>query len=280
MIGNSSGITKFSVLMSVYNGERADFLESCLNSLTNQTLQPNEIVLIIDGPIKLELQLVIDYFRSKLPLNIIQNETNLGLSQSLAKGLLLCQNEIVARMDSDDVSTNDRFEVLINHLALFPQIDILGSWASKISDKGDVIGKLRVPIKHNEIAKLIWTCPLIHPTVVFKKSKVISSGNYKPEAGHRQDDYDLWFRCLINNCIFENLPKTLFYYRFASNSIRKNNIKVGWARMKVGLKYCRILKLGPFAYVGVVIPLMRSLMPYPLNLWFYTILNYFNPRNL
>ena len=270
---------KFSVLISVYYKENPIFFKLALNSLLNQTLKPNEIVLVIDGQLTSELNTVIDNFKNIFnSLITVTNDNNLGLSASLAKGLKVCKYEYIARMDSDDISRIDRFEILLNHALRYPEIDIIGSWAIKINNDGVLSDIMKTPKKNNEIHNLIWTCPFIHPSVVFKKSRILEAGSYMFEDGPRQDDYSLWFRCAFRNYKFENLPITLLYYRFNSGTILKNDIKVGWARFKVGFKGCMKLKLGPIAFLGITIPLIRSLLPNPLKGWFYILTNKFNPR--
>ena len=127
--------------------------------------------------------------------------------------------------------------------------------------------------------RLIWTCPMNHPTVMFRKDKILSVGGYNSDAGPRQDDYDLWFRCAAKGLRFANIPESLLYYRFFSDSVKKNNIKVGWYRMKVGLRGCRHLHLPIMAHIGVCVPFIRSLLPYPINVYFQNLMNRINPRN-
>jgi len=270
---------KFSILISVYFKEKPEFLKLALNSLVNQTLKPNEIVLIKDGTLSPELDTVIKDFQNNFhTLQIITNENNLGLSASLAKGLKACSFEYVARMDSDDICRFDRFETLIKHAIKNPEIDIIGSWAIKIDNEGNEIGILKTPLENAKIHSLIWACPFIHPSVLFKKSRILDAGNYDMADGPRQDDYSLWFRCAIKKYRFENLNTTLIYYRFNSETINKNGIRVGWARFKVGFTGCLKLKMGPKAFIGITVPLIRSLLPFPLNNWFYQVTSKFNPR--
>ncbi len=78
-----------------------------------------------------------------------------------------------------------------------------------------------------------------HPTVMYRKNAILSVGGYKPDAGPRQDDYDLWFRCAEKGLHFANISEPLLHYRFFADSVRKNSIEVGWHRMKIGLRGCR-----------------------------------------
>ena len=119
-----------------------------------------------------------------------------------------------------------------------------------------------------------------HPTVMYRRNAILSVGGYNPDAGPRQDDYDLWFRCAEKGLHFANISEPLLYYRFFAESVRKNSIEVGWYRMKTGLRGCRKLHLSFIAYIGVCIPFVRSLLPYPLNVYFQGLMNRMNPRKM
>ncbi len=270
----------FSVLISVYHKERPEFLTQSLNSIWyNQTLKPNEIILVKDGPLTQQLDEIILEFVKHTPTRLIVNDKNLGLSAALNKGLKCCNYDIVARMDTDDISVRNRFERQFNFLKKNPSVDIIGSYAEKINEIGEVTDDImKVPLKNYDIYKYIWTCPFIHPSVMFRKDKILYVGSYNKNAGPRQDDYDLWFRCAIAGYNFANINESLIQYRFLTDTIRKNNIKVGWYRLKVGFNGCRKIKCSLIAYIGILIPFIRTLLPYPLNIYFYKTLNFLNPR--
>ena len=270
----------FSVLLSVYCKEKPNYLQLALQSIwDNQTRKPSEIVVVKDGKLTEELELMLSNFAKTAPVKFIVNEQNMGLAYSLNKGLEACSYDIVARMDTDDICFPKRFEKQIDYLLQHPEIDILGSFATKIDENGKEIGLMIVPIEHDNINRLIWTCPLIHPSVMYKKEKIISIGSYNLNAGVRQDDYELWFRCAINKLKFANLKESLLYYRFSEDNVKKNNICVGINRLKVGFKGCRNLKYPFIAYIGVAVPLIRSLFPYPLNVWFNELMIKYNPKS-
>lgn len=268
----------YSVLISVYKKENPIYLQKAVDSVLCQTLKPSEVILVKDGPLTPELELVISSYSSSL-LKIVTLPNNMGLSNALNLGLEHCTNELVARMDTDDICLPERFEKQVRFLQSHPEVDIVGSYAMKIDESGNNLNELiKVPIAHKDIMRLVWTCPMNHPTVMFRRDRIISVGAYNPAAGPRQDDYDLWFRCAVKGLHFANLSEPLLYYRFFSDSIKKNNVKVGWYRLKVGLHGCRQLSLSFVAYIGVCIPFIRSLLPYPLNVYFQNLMNKLNPR--
>lgn len=269
---------KFSVLLSVYSKEKPDYLKLALDSIFCQTLSPTEVVVVKDGPLTMELDAVIDSYGNKV--KVVKLPENKGVSYALNEGLKNCSFDIVARMDSDDICDSSRFETQISFLKLHPQVDVVGSNAIRIDEYGnDLHSIVRVPVNTQTINRLIWTCPMNHPTVMYRKSKILSVGAYNMDAGPRQDDYDLWFRCVEYGLMLANIPEPLLYYRFFSDSVKKNNVTVGWCRLKVGMKGCRKLHLPFKAYIGVCIPFVRSLLPYPLNLYSQNLMNRFNPRN-
>lgn len=268
----------YSVLISVYSKEQPQYLQAAIESVFCQTVTPSEIVLVKDGPLTNELESLILSYRSPV-VKIIALPENKGLSYALNEGLKYCSFELVARMDSDDICFPDRFEKQVSYLNSHPEVDIVGAYATKIDEHGNFLNELvKVPISHENIIRLIWTCPMNHPTVMFRKDKLVAVGGYNPNAGPRQDDYDLWFRCAEKGLHFANIPEPLLYYRFFADSIKKNSIKVGWYRLKVGLSGCRRLHLPLIVRIGVCIPFFRSLLPYPLNVYFQNLMNCINPR--
>jgi len=271
----------FSVLLSVYAKERPDYLYLSLRSVWDeQKVKPNEITLVKDGPLTIELEkVIVEFSKTCNVLNIIVLKDIMGLSYALNIGLMHCRFEYVARMDTDDICSNDRFEKQLLFFKNNPEVDIVGSFAKRIDEIGNITKTLKVPISNREIQKLIWTCPLIHSSVMFKKNKILDIGNYNPDSGHRQDDYELWFRCAAGGLKFANIPEYLLLYRFSNETLKRNNLKTGWNQFKVGYKWCKKLKLGLIAYIGITTPLIRSLLPYPLNMYFYRLQDKINPRN-
>lgn len=248
--------------MSLYHKESPKYLDLSLDSIVNNTVQPNQVVFMIDGPIGDELwQVVKKYKELHVYIEVYQLLVNKGLSSALNIGLGYCKNELVFRMDTDDICYPNRFETAVRIFDQYPELDLLGAYATMIDEKGNELKLMTVPLTNKEIYKLVWTCPFIHPTVVFKKSKLETVGGYNPNAGPRQDDYELWFRCVSAGLKCANIDEPLLYYRFFEDSIAKNNVKVGWWRFKVGINGIWKCKSHPIAYIGVLYPLVRSLMP-------------------
>ncbi|MBM7453034.1 glycosyltransferase involved in cell wall biosynthesis [Acholeplasma morum] len=237
----------FSVLMSLYDKDNEDYLVQSIESLLNQTVLANEIVLVIDGPINQKLQNIVNFYsiRYKDLFKIIQLPENMGLGKALDQGIFHCTNEYVARMDADDISLPNRFEKQVEFIEKNPDIDIFGAIIDEFNENGEVVSTRTVPLTDKEIKKYIRRrSPFNHPTVFFKKSKVILFGGYG-NLGRKQD-YDLFSRMLMNDCKGANLNESLLLFRSDNNSFkRRKSIKnaksyVRVARNNYSRGYCSL----------------------------------------
>lgn len=213
---------RFSVLMSVYYKENPSWFKTALDSVINQTLQPNEIVLIEDGKLTDELYKVIEEYKNQYSnlFKIIPLEKNSGLGEALRIGVLNCSNELIARMDTDDIAKNDRFKKQIQFFQEHPNVDLVGSWISEFEDEPDkIISYRQLPIEHQEIYKFgQFRCPVNHMTVMYRKDTVLKAGNY--QTFKNIEDYYLWGRMLKQGAVFANIPECLVNVR-AGNSMLK-----------------------------------------------------------
>lgn len=271
---------KFSVLMSLYYKEQARYLDCALNSVFTNSIQPDQVVMVLDGPIGDDLREIVDKYKSKYnSFDVYPQNENRGLSFALNYGLKKCRNELVFRMDTDDICYPDRFEKMLYFYDEHPFLDMAGSFDTMIDENGSVITPvMEEPTSYEEIKRLIWTCPFSHPTMSFKKSSIQKVGSYNPDSGPRQDDYELWFRCIAGGLYAMNYPEPLLYYRFFNDSLQKNNVRVGWWRMKVGIKGCWMCKCSPLAYIGVCFPFIRSLLPLKIRGWLYNFTDKYSPK--
>ena len=270
---------QFSVLLSLYHKENPKYLNISLQSIFTQTVRPDQVVLVLDGPVGEELMAVVNKYKHQYPaLDLFPQQKNRGLSTALNIGLDKCRNEIVFRMDTDDVCYPKRFERILEEYEKHPEMDIIGSFSTMIDEDGNVIKGMTAPLSQEEIYRNVWTCPFIHPTVSFKKSSLQRVGSYNPNSGPRQDDYELWFRCIENGLKCMNINEPLLYYRFFKDNVARNNIKVGWYRAKVGMKGAWRCKCSPIAYLGVCYPLFRACMPSFIRELMYKVSDRINPR--
>lgn len=206
---------KISVLMSIYFKENPEFLEEALESVLKQTYMPEELLIVKDGPLTKELDDIIDRYKNKYPnlFTIIALEKNQGLGIALCEGVKLCRNNIIARMDSDDICQNDRFEKQIKYLLNNKNTDIIGSYIREFEGNVEnIISSRKVPVSEVEIKEYVKKRnPFNHMTVMFKKESVIKAGNYKDFKWN--EDYYLWARMINNGCIGHNIPEYLVYAR-------------------------------------------------------------------
>lgn len=268
----------FSVLISSYYKDSPLFLEYALESLKNQTLQASEIVFVEDGMLTKELYNVLDRYTSLLPIKRISLEENKGLGNALKVGLEKCTNDIVLRMDTDDICDTERFVKQVTFMQNNKDIDILGTWAKDIDYDGKIIGERIFPTSHKDLLNVIWACPLAHPTIAFRKESIIGIGSYNTGIKRRQD-YDLWLRAATKGLRFANIPEFLLYYRFTDDYYKKNNLKVAWEQGIMGYNGLRDLNVKSFfPYIGVFSPVIRALMPKFFVKTFHKLTNRLDPR--
>lgn len=238
---------KYSVLMSVYIKEHASYLDSAIKSMLDQTIKPDEFIIVKDGPLTKELDKVIEKYISKNPnlFKVIVNDVNLGLGPSLRKGVEISKNELIARMDSDDFSIPERCEKQLKVLESDNQIGLVGSFESEfINDISNVVSIHRVPEKNNEIKQFMKRrCAILHPTVIFKKSEVIKAGNYQKTSIYPiYEDYDLFARMVFDaNVRCYNVQESLYYIRTSEDFYeRRGGFK--YARTAIRFKWHLFLK--------------------------------------
>jgi glycosyltransferase involved in cell wall biosynthesis len=257
-----------SVLMSVYAREKPRYLFEALNSLARQQTQADEVVLVEDGPIPQELTDIIEAFRSSLNIRSVRLHKNLGLGAALNQGLKHCKHDLVARMDSDDISLPQRFAEQLKLFEQDAELDIVGTSAVEIDDAGNHGNFRHVPTSHQEILKNLWACPLIHPSIMFRRKRVMDIGGYA-ETLERRQDYELWFRCARSGFRFANLPEATLLYRFSSFDLRKQTVHAAWQQGLIGFKGAHTLGMPLWKQLACFFPFLRSLCPSPINAALY-----------
>lgn len=214
---------KYSVLISVYNKEKPEYLRDSINSMISQSLKPDEIVLVKDGKLSDALENVISNFVNNEPLlfNIISIDENIGLGKALDVGISHCKNELIARMDSDDISLAERCEMQVDKFIENPQLSIVGTMIDEFYDDPKKIVTSRiVPLEHNEIYKFMKRrSPFNHPTVMYKKSIVVKCGGYGNLR--RKQDLDLFSRMINNGYIGANINKSLLLFRSNEDNFKR-----------------------------------------------------------
>ncbi len=213
---------KYSVLMSVYKNDKAEFLETAVDSMVNQSVPPDQIVMVIDGPVPSTLNEVVHrYEKHKELFTVVRLKKNVGLGSALNQGLKYCKNELVARMDSDDISFLDRCEKQLNYFLAHQQTGILGTQINEFIETTDNIVSMRkVPVSSEDIRKFAKRrSPFNHPTVMFRKSIINYLGGY-PTLG-RKEDLGLFIEAVNKDIVLANLDEALLYYRTNEDNLRR-----------------------------------------------------------
>lgn len=217
--------------MSIYYKENPEYFNRAMCSIWDeQILKPSEIVLVLDGKLTEELMQVILEWKNKLNeiMKIIVLEKNVGLGDALNIGLKNCTNELIARMDTDDISLPSRF---LEQIEIFNKnnIDLCSSWIDEFdNDENKIISSRKVPEYNEDIIKFSkMRNPINHPAVMFKKQSVIDAGNYKKMYSF--EDYYLWIRMLMNNSKLYNIQKSLVKMRAGYNQLERRR---GWKYLK------------------------------------------------
>ena len=234
----------YSVLMSVYKRENPAYLEGSIRSMLEQSLPPADFVIVKDGPLTVELDAVIEKYRGERPelFQVIALEKNGGLGPALAAGIQYTKYELVARMDSDDYSAPTRCEEELDVFAQDPELGAVGCFEAEFFDTpAEVASVHRVPETNDEIYEFMKRrCALLHPTVMYKKSAVLSSGNYRSVPLY--EDYDLFARMVLEHKVKSyNIQKPLYYIRI-SRDFYKRRGGAKYARTVLQFKYGMLKK--------------------------------------
>lgn len=209
---------RFSVLLPVYRGDDAEHLERGFRSATvDQTLRPDEVVVVRDGPVGDEIAAVLDRLEeiTDVPVTVVALPHNLGLARALEEGLAVCRHEIVARADADDISLPERFAVQVPLVA--KGYDIVGSAIWEFEEDEADRGMVRVPPTGEGIAEAArFRDPFNHPSVVYRKSAVAAVGGY--QHLDLMEDYLLFARMLAAGAHAQNITDPLVLYRVGAGA--------------------------------------------------------------
>ena len=262
---------KFSVLMSLYSKEEPQNLTKSLESVLSQTLLPDEIILVWDGPITQELETISNRFASNFSqFKIVQLPSNRGLGGALNEGLKHCSNDLVLRMDTDDISKPTRFERQVAFMQNHPEIDVCSAWIEEFVDTPENISSIKkLPEHHEDIFQYGKSrCPINHPVVAFRKQAVLDCGGYGPFP----EDYYLWGNMLNNGKRFYNIPESLLWFRSSADVYKRRG---GWKYCKAICNvYIHLYRIGyitlPILTKNIVIRFVVSLLPNSLRQAFYS----------
>lgn len=264
---------KFSVLMSLYIKEKPEYFAECMESVLSQTVLPDEIVIVKDGPLTDELESVLGRYVIASPqlYTIVPLETNRGLGLALAEGILHCRNELVARMDTDDVCRKDRFELQLKEFEKDPDLDICGSHIVEFeTDINTIVAQRKVPLTDEDIKKYQKRRDgFNHVSVMFKKSMVIKAGNY--QSCLLMEDTLLWVNMILSGARCMNIDDFLVYVRIGKDMYERRGGLTYFKKYKQGRK-----KVYQTRYIGfwdyyytLIVQLIVSLVPNRIRGWVF-----------
>jgi glycosyltransferase EpsE len=248
---------KVTVLMGVFNAGAA--LDAAIGSILAQTFTDFEFLIIDDSSMDGSAQRVAEHAARDSRIRLLQNEVNTGLGALLRRGVAEARGELIARMDADDTSLPQRLQRQVDFFRAHPSTDVVGSYVLDVNKQGKPIRERRVPTAHDKIVELVWTCPFIHPTVMFRKDAVLRVGSYA--AMRRRQDYELWFRCVAGGLRFANIPEPLLHYHFSQDTMKRNHVRAMREQVRIGLRGCRLVRAPLHAYFGTCMPLVEAAMP-------------------
>lgn len=268
LVKESAEQKKYSVLMSLYKKENPEYLRIAIDSMLNQTVAPDEIVLVEDGPLTDELYAVLDDYPM---LHRVKNEINLGLGLALNVGLKKCRNELVARMDTDDCSKPERCEKQLQRFLEKPYLAIVGSHIDEfIGDTSNVISQRIVPTTSEEIYKFAKKRSAFnHPAVMYSKTAVLENNGYADKK--RNQDVDLFGRMQFKGYKAENIDEALLWFRSSDElAKRRKSWQNTWSYIATIRKFWKMgySSFTDYAIVGIAQTGMY-LMPIKLQNYIY-----------
>ena len=232
-------MSDLSVLMSIYIKEKPAYVEECFQSLLRQTVQASEWLVVEDGPLAPEMYALLDRYQAEHPglIKRLPLPENRGLGLALQAGVPECSNELIARMDTDDIAREDRFEKQLAEFEADPTLDIIGSQIDEFEDTpADIVAHRHVPTTDAEIKQYQKKRDAFnHMTVMYKKKAVLDAGNY--QSCPLMEDTYLWVRMMKNGVHCKNIDEPLVFARIGKDMYMRRG---GWAYFK---KYKKAMKM-------------------------------------
>lgn len=264
----------------MYDGDDSSLFDRALHSIVNNSIIPNEIILVVDGHINDTLTDIISKYISQYPslFNVVLHKKNHGLFHALNSGLFKSTSELIIRCDSDDVNELNRFESLVLFLDKNPSIDVLGSNILEVDIFNNLLSYKDVPSTHAEISRRIkYRNPMNHMSVAFRKSAVIGVGGYKNI--YLREDYALWAELISAGHKFSNINHYLvrattgsnFYSRRGGLRYALGEIELQFLLVKLGINGILISSILGFSRF------LFFLSPSWIKRYFYILL--FRKRN-
>ena len=222
-MGRGKKLPPYSVLMSVYDRETPENLNASLDSMFLQSYPPEEVVLVCDGKLTCELNIIAKSFESEFKpyFRIVRIDDHVGAAAALNEGIKACSCPYIVRMDSDDVSYPDRCRRQMELFAAKPHLDMVGSFAEVYDiDRRETVGVKQLPVKHKDIKKYARRRnPFCRQALAFRREKAVEVGGYADLD--ECEDYEFAARMLANGAKARNIPEVLVRYRISEADYKK-----------------------------------------------------------
>ncbi|MDD5134472.1 MAG: glycosyltransferase [Phycisphaerae bacterium] len=243
IFSNDGSLPKFSVLISVYEKDRPEYFQQAMESIVNQTIKSDQIVLVKDGPVGEDIENLINRYKKQLGalLKVVNLETNKGRGVALAEGVKNCTFDIVALMDADDISLPMRFEKQLNFLKNNPDIDVASCFLAAFEQNPEkVLFVRRGPLSHEDIVKQFrFRFCMNHATSMFRKKAVLNAGNYTDFGGLQ--DYHLWARMILSGAKMAAIGQVLYCHRWEQELLkRRSGLRRAAQQIKLQREFLRI----------------------------------------
>lgn len=266
------GKLDFSVSICVYEKDNPVWFKMAMDSVIEQTIKPTEVIVVVDGPVPDELDLVIKEYEKTEWCKVIRLEINQGHAVARKTGLSACQNELVAIMDADDICVAGRFQKQLAMFVADETIDVVGGNISEfIEETSNIVGKRIVPSTDQEIKKYMKNrCPMNMVTVMFKKSSVEAVGGFID--WYCEEDYYLWIRMALAGKRFANVEDVLVNVRVGEDMYKRRG---GWRYFKSEIRLQRYMRkkrvIGALTYIVNVIKrlIVQVMLPNSLRGWVF-----------
>jgi len=251
-------------IMSVYKGDRADWLGAALDSMLNQTVPRENIHIYIcaDGPLTPELDACLERFAGRIH-KLVRLPENKGLAFALNQLISVLEGEaFVFRMDSDDICLPDRTAVQMAFLEKHPEILLCGASIQEFRNSPEDHGLLRTyPADTAAMRRYILKAnPFAHTTVCFRREFFERVGTYNEALPLRQD-IELWFRAITKDIPMVNLREPLVLFRVSEELVRRRNLAVGLVEFRIFMKGIYQLKGIHPAMIWPVLRLVVRILP-------------------
>lgn len=264
--------TRFSVSMCVYGGDNPEWFSVAVNSILNQTRKPDEVVLVVDGPVPEALDAVIAEYKKNPVFKVVCLEVNRGHGEARRTGLNNCTHELVALMDADDISAPDRFEKQLSMFDADPELTIAGGNITEfVGEPDNIVGVRVVEITDTAIKRdMKKRCPMNQVSVMFKKSRVEKVGGYID--WFCEEDTYLWLRLCLDGAKFANSPDNLVNVRVGKEMYQRRGGKkyfLSEAKLQKYMLDNKIIGIGDFAVNVGKRFVVQMLLPNKMRSWVF-----------